>query len=248
MSTTSPAIDRMSPTKRPDHPLCGWQEWRQLLFLHWEVSPDVLRPMVPSGLEIDTFHGATFVGLVPFQMLGVRPWTWWPNRMAFRFLETNVRVYVHYRGRPGVYFLSLEAASWLAVRAARVMWGLPYCHAKMKHEETAGTHHYCSARRGQPDAKSEVRFQVGAALPPASPDSLEFFLLERYLLFVERNQAIWEGQVHHTPYPAHHAESVEVADGLISAAGIEPPTSSPQHAHYSPGVQVEIFPLRRADG
>jgi uncharacterized protein YqjF (DUF2071 family) len=97
-------IDRITPTQRPSRKTQGYQRWRDLLFLHWTVPEQVLRSLVPPALEIDTYGGDAYVGLVPFAMLGVRP-VWLPERMGFDFLETNVRTYVHTGGRdPGVYF------------------------------------------------------------------------------------------------------------------------------------------------
>ena len=95
-------IDRIAPTLRPLSPVVGYQNWRDLLFLHWPVPVEVLRPLVPAPLSIDTYDGVAYVGLVPFWMIGVRP-NWAPTRSAFRFLETNVRTYTHLDGRdPGV--------------------------------------------------------------------------------------------------------------------------------------------------
>ena len=104
--------------ERPSGPAAGTQQWRSLLFLHWEVAVDAMRSVVPPALELDLFEGRAFVGLVPFLMRHIRP-RWLPKRLAFNFLETNVRTYVTYRGRPGVYFFSLDADSRLAVLAAR---------------------------------------------------------------------------------------------------------------------------------
>ena len=41
-------------------------EWRDLVMLNYEVEPGILRQYVPSGVELDTFHGRTFVSLVGF--------------------------------------------------------------------------------------------------------------------------------------------------------------------------------------
>ena len=110
-------IDRTGPTLRPNRPVRGYQKWRSLLFLHWPVPLETLRPLVPKSLEIDLYDGVAWVGVVPFAMFGVRS-RWWPPYQAFDFLETNVRTYVHHQGQPGVYFFSLDAASALAVWAA----------------------------------------------------------------------------------------------------------------------------------
>jgi uncharacterized protein len=126
-----PEIDRIAPSLRPAHPIVGYQRWRDLLFMHWPVSVEVLRPLVPEPLSIDTYQGVAYVGLVPFWMVGVRT-SWAPERSAFRFLETNVRTYTHLHGRdPSVYFFSLDAASRVAVAVARAQFGLPYFWARM---------------------------------------------------------------------------------------------------------------------
>ena len=96
-------IDRIEPTRRPNLRPRGYQQWRSLLFMHWSIPVEILRPLVPEPLELDLYQGSAYVGIVPFVMLRVRPWCL-PARMGFDFLETNVRTYVHLNGRPGVFF------------------------------------------------------------------------------------------------------------------------------------------------
>jgi uncharacterized protein YqjF (DUF2071 family) len=260
-------LDRIAPTRRPDGRVGGYQKWRSLLFLHWPVPVDLLRSLVPSSLEIDQFDGVAYAGVVPFAMEQVRP-NWLPAALAFNFLETNVRTYVHRNGQPGVYFFSLEAASALAVWAAREFWGLPYHYAKMSFERESNgagrvgrdpragnaqlgdfdegdTLCYRSARRGS-DASHHVRYRIGERIDTTSPDSLEFFFLERYLLYVQRKNKTYMGQVHHSPYPAHLAHVLDVDDHLLQAAGIDTLGQAPEFAHFSPGVDVEIFDLKVA--
>ncbi|RCS54139.1 DUF2071 domain-containing protein [Bremerella cremea] len=235
-------LDRIAPTKRPSEKIRGYQKWRSLLFLHWPVPIETLRKLVPGTLKIDTYDGVAYVGVVPFSMLGVRP-RWWPASWAFDFLETNVRTYVIRDGKPGVYFFSLDAANGLAVWAAKQFWGLPYYHAKMSLTTSGNEVHYQTTRYGS-DAKHHVRYRIGASLEPSHPDSLGFFFLERYLLFVELHGKLFSGQVHHSPYPAQTAEVLELEDSMLAAAGFECSSGAPQFAHYSPGVDVEIYNLR----
>lgn len=239
------AIDRIAPTRRPDSPVRGTQRWRSLLFVHWPVPIDAMREAVPRALELDLLDGTAYVGVVPFAMEGVKP-SWWPEALAFRFLETNVRTYVVHRGVPGVYFFSLEAASRLAVFAARTFWGLPYHHARMALSRGGNEIRYETRRSGR-GARLLARYVVGDALGASRPDTIEHFLLERYVLFVERRGRLFSGRVHHTPYPAHRAELLEVEDDLVAAAGLPAPRGAPAYVHYSPGVDVEIFGLERAE-
>jgi len=234
-------IDRLAPARRPQRPVWGWQSWRQLLFMHWPVELQALRDAVPRSFELDLHEGVGYVGVVPFAMQGVRP-RFVPQAAALDFLETNVRTYVLRDGEPGVYFFSLEAASRLAVGAARAAFALPYHHATMTLEERASGWHY-TTRRSRGGVSHAVSYRVHGSMAASLPGTLQHFLLERYLLFTERRGTPLRGQVHHTPYPVQHAEVVEVHDELVAAAGLPAVLGLPSHVHYSAGVDVEVFAL-----
>jgi uncharacterized protein YqjF (DUF2071 family) len=243
MANWSLEIDRVAPTKRPNRSVWGTQRWRQLLFMHWPVPVAALRRAVPRAFELDLHEGTAYVGVVPFAMQAVRP-NLLPAPMSLDFLETNVRTYVHRHGEPGVYFFSLEAASRLAVAAARAAFALPYHFAKMRLEQAQGVVRYRSQRLSD-GATLGVSYRVAEALGPSQPGTLEHFLIERYLLFTEREGSALRGQVHHEAYPVHRAEVLAVRDQLVSAAGLPPVVGLPALAHYSPGVDVDVFALER---
>ena len=237
-------IDRIAPTKRPSGRNQGTQRWESLLFCHWEITLEEIRPLVPKGLEIDLFDGSAFVGLVPFKMRAIRP-PWLPKQLAFNFYETNVRTYVTHNGRPCVYFFSCDASSFLAVQAARLGWSLPYIYAKMSHQDFPSKTAY-ECRRNSGSASSYVEFSIGEQMGHAKSGSLEHFLFERYLLYVERKGSISVGQVHHSPYEVYQAEVLRIEDTLVQSAGFANPTDRPALTHFSPGVDVEIFGVRPA--
>ncbi|MBI2477653.1 MAG: DUF2071 domain-containing protein [Planctomycetia bacterium] len=234
-------IDRVAPSCRPLGPIAGHQRWRSLLFMHWSVAVDALRQLVPSELELDLYEDEAYVGVVPFEMEGVRPW-WWPEACSMSFLETNLRTYVVCNGQPGIYFFSLEATSRLAVFGARTGWGLPYYYGHASISRTNGVTEYETRRPGN-GPRHSVRYRVGSDLGPSELGTLQHFFLERYLLFVERAGKIYSGQVHHVPYPAFDATVLEVHDELMAAAGLPAAVKLPEFAHFSPGVDVEVFPL-----
>lgn len=205
-----------------------------------------LRALVPAGLEIDTFEGRGFVGLVPFEMRDIKP-SWLPHSLAFNFLETNVRTYVVHQGRPGVYFFSLDANSRLAVWAARAGWSLPYRFSVMTSSTNELGEHSYTSRRPRTQGSSRVRFSVADELGVSEDETVDSFLLERYLLFVQHRDAIYEGQVHHAPYVARRVCLHEVKDSLVSAAGFGELAGSPDLYHYSDGVDVEVFGIRRCE-
>ncbi len=232
-------LDRVAPTRRPAGRAAGTQRWRELLFVHWSFPAAAVRALVPRSLELDLWGGRAWVGLVPFRMEATRTW-WMPRPFGLDFLETNLRTYVHHRGAPGVYFFSLEASSWLAVHAARWSWGLPYHHAAMAATRTGDRVSYTSRRKRRGPATLDVTYDVGQALGPSAPGTLQHFLLERYHLMVERRGRVRRGQVHHRPYPAHAASLVSLDQSLVTAAGL-PADGRLETVHYSPGVEVEVF-------
>jgi hypothetical protein len=227
-----------------------YQQWKHLLFLHWQVSADLLRPLIPPELEIDTYDGQAYIGLVPFSMKGVRPKYLPSLPWLSNFLETNVRTYVHFRGKdPGVWFFSLDAANPVAVAIARMTFGLPYFHAQMKLEVGSiegaeSTLHYRSARYrlGPEVARTDIRARVVGVVEPANPGSLEYFLAERYLLYSRHHGKLFQGQVHHTPYPLQTAEVDFLDETLVASAGVTRPAVAPL-AHFARGVSVEVFGL-----
>lgn len=221
-------------------------DWTDLLFAHWRVSVDAVRAIVPPELEIDTFDGEAWVGLVPFRMerCWFRGFGWLPAAAGLRdFYECNVRTYVRYRGTPGVWFLSLDAETTLPVVGGRWMWSLNYVRSTFNVGKTGGEIDYRLKRRPGPWpwAATQVRWRVGERIGPASPGTLEHFLVERYWLFSKRFGRILGGRVAHTPWDLHRAELLGIDDGLIAAGGLK--VSGMPHVMASPRIEVRGWSL-----
>jgi hypothetical protein len=222
------------------------QRWAELLFLHWPLPAGVLAERLPAGLELDTFDGTAYVGLVPFTMTGVRP-AWAPAVPGLSdFHEVNVRTYVHRQGRdPGVLFFSLDAANPVAVVIARALWKLPYNFARMSLARYGRVVHYASQRRwpGPRPAGCRIAYEPHGDPAPAAPGTLEHFLAERYVLYTSRRGRLYSGRVHHAPYPLQPALVSALDETLLAAAGLERPAGTPL-MHYAREVSVEVFALR----
>ena len=235
------SINRTLPRQRPAEKLKGYQSWRNLTFLHWEISVKELEAVLPEGLQPDLYQGKAYVGLVPFEMKDIRP-AWCPKALGFNFLETNIRTYVLHKNEPGVFFFSLDASSLIAVKIARWIWHLPYFHSGMTFSNEQTTYEYNLKRDN--NIQSNIKIKVGQPIPPSQPDSLEYFLLERYLLFTQLRGRILRGQVHHVPYPARSASLIDFQDQLLEANGFTGLNTSPDLVHFSSGVDVEIYSLQ----
>jgi uncharacterized protein YqjF (DUF2071 family) len=135
------------PWPLPDGPWVQGQTWCDLLFAHWRASVEELERVVPPALPLHRdADGATWLGITPFVVQGLRPRATPPLPWVSQFPELNVRTYVVVDDKPGIYFLSLDAARRLAVIAARRSYRLPYFHARMRADTVGARVDYESER------------------------------------------------------------------------------------------------------
>ena len=221
------------------------QRWSNLLFLHWPVAPEVLRPRLPAGLHVDLFDGQAWIGVVPFAMERVRPVGLPPLPWISWFLELNVRTYVHDdSGQPGVWFFSLDCNQPVAVEVARHFFHLPYHHARMNAACRNGEIVYASRRKGS-EKTSRFRYRQPVHAEPARDHSLEWFLVERYLLFTsDRTGKIRAGRVHHQPYRIEEAKCSEWSSAPIEDDGLGRVAGPPASMLVAEPVDVRIFALQ----
>ena len=233
------------------------QSWRDLLFAHWPVPIEAVRPLVPAALEVQEFDGVCWLGIVPFRMADVMarglpalPW-------FSAFPELNVRVYVEAEGKPGVWFLSLDATNPLAVIGARLVFHLPYYWARMGVVREGEGVRYWSERRGdagEPGGggaggkesvverpRFEGRYWPTSEVYPAAPGTLEHFLTERYCLYARSpNGVIRRTEIHHRPWPLQRAEA-EIVENTVSAAGGLPISGPPALLHFARRIDVVVW-------
>ena len=239
-----PAEAVSAVTPRPLGLVVMAQQWREVTFLHWAVEPERVAHLFPAGTRPDVIDGATWVGLVPFRMVGAAPGTGPAVPWLGTFLETNVRLYsVDQRGRRGVVFLSLDASRLAVVLGARVAYGLPYMWSRM-HLARHGDVLTCSTWRRWPGprgATSRVVVRVGEAVRHPSPT--EAFLTWRWGLHQHWAGRTWYNPNEHEPWVLHRAQVVELRDDLIAVAGLPGLVDRPPDlVHWSPGVSSRFGP------
>jgi uncharacterized protein YqjF (DUF2071 family) len=221
------------------------QTWHNLLFAHWPLPPAALRPLVPLQLALDTFDGQCWVGVVPFHMTGIRARGLPPLPGLSRFPELNVRTYVTFAGKPGVYFFSLDAGNRPAVWAARKFYHLPYFYATMTSQERGGIGHYSSCREGQ-DAEFRGRYRPTSEVRFRDNNSLKHWLTERYCLYTTYHERVYRCDIHHLPWPLQDAEATIEINTVAAADGVSLPATRPL-LHFSSRQAVLIWPLRSAE-
>jgi uncharacterized protein YqjF (DUF2071 family) len=221
------------------------QTWHDLLFAHWPLPHAVMRPLVPAQLALDTFDGHCWAGVIPFHMSGIRG-RWLPALPGLsRFPELNVRTYVTYGGKAGVYFFSLDAGNLPAVWAARRFYHLPYFHAEMSSEELGGKIFY-ESRRLRGTAEFRGRYRPTGETRLREKGSIEHWLTERYCLYTTHLGRVYRGEIHHPPWPLQDAEAEFETNTVAAAAGISLPATAPL-LHFARRLEVLIWPLRHSE-
>jgi uncharacterized protein len=209
------------PWPLPDGPWIMSQSWHDLLLAHWLIDDAQLRPLIPAALEIDKFQGEAWIGVVPFRMSGVRLRATPALPTLSAFPELNVRTYVRYGCKPGVWFFSLDAANAIAVSVARAWFHLPYFNARMHCERRNGWIEYSSERThpGAAKAKLRARYRPTGEVFHAKPGTLEHFVTERYCLYAaDAKGKITRGDIQHAPWSLQPAEAAFRENTMLQAA------------------------------
>ena len=210
--------------------------WRDVCFLHWELDPETVAARLPDGLDVDTYDGRAWLGVVPLEI----------TAGGRSFAELNLRTYVRHDDDPGVYFFSLDAADPTAVAAARAAYGLPYYRAEARSRERDGAVRF-DHRRTPPDAapaRFAAEYVPDGERAPAERDSLVAFLVERYRYYLARAGRLWVGEIEHAPWRPAPATATVTSNTLPAAAGFE--VDGDPHLLYAAhdGVRVEAGPVR----
>jgi uncharacterized protein len=217
------------------------QTWESLVFVHWRVAVDELRPLVSPDLEIEEFDGSAWLGIVPFRITGLRARGMVPLPRMSVFNELNVRTYVHAAdGKPGVWFFSLEATSRLAVRAARRTYRLPYFDARIALDDDGrGRIEVECSRLGKTGKAFSGVFRATAEGAVSPVGSVEYFLVERYCLYAEGSGKLWRAEIHHAPWV------VGVGEAEIDLNSIAPVAlPGAPLCHVAGRQDVVVWPLR----
>lgn len=223
--------------------------WCDVAFLHWPIPAAALRGVVPEVLEIDTFDSQAWIGIVPFRMEGVRLRGAPGVPTAHTFAELNVRTYVRVSGFNGVWFFSLDAASRLAVRGARLIYNLPYFDAEIELTRQDNTVDYRSRRvhGGAPNAELDVSYTATSAAYRAEPGTLDHFLVERYRLFTHsQRRGLGYIEIDHEPWPLQRGTAVLRRNTMTSSLGFDLSQRAPI-VHCARELDVIAWPRKAVE-
>jgi uncharacterized protein YqjF (DUF2071 family) len=239
----------------PSEPWVMRQTWYNLLFAHWPIPAEVMAALIPPQMQLDTYDGLAWVGVVPFGMTNVAP-RGVPNVPGLStFPELNVRTYVKRPAppdadatvtKPGVYFFSLDAGNPLAVLGARIGFNLPYFNAKMGFTEDNDRIRYHSHRThsGAKAADFEAEYGPVGEVYTSQPGALDHWLTERYCLYTTSGKRLYRADIHHLQWPLQPAAAEITTNTMAAAAGIQLP-SQPPLLHFAKRIDMVNWFLHR---
>lgn len=238
-----PWDDSHRPWPLPNIPWTMRQTWSDLLFAHYPIEFDILRQLVPEALDLDTYKGTCWIGVVPFRMSGVRLRGLPPVPGADLFPELNVRTYVTVDDKAGVYFFSLDAANRLAVMAAKTLYNLPYWFADMEIRNRGTTIEFESKRRNDSGINFACSYQPISKPFQADQGSFEEWMVERYCFYTLNASGVpLRCDILHEPWILQQAEAEFSKNRLLSEQGIIIEKASPI-LHYAKSIEVRAWPL-----
>ena len=218
--------------------------WRHLAMVNYEVDPDLLRPLVPVGTELDRFQGRCYVSLVGFLFLDVRL-RGMPVPFHTRFEEVNLRFYVRRRAggesRRAVTFVRELVPLPAVAIAARWRYGERYSSVPMRHRVGGGTVAYEWRFGGRWQG---MRLAVSPEAAPAEPGPAEEFVTEHYWGYARTRRGTVEYRVAHPRWNVSRARA-EVdcdAERLYGAGFAAAMSAAPRSAFVADGSAVEVMP------
>lgn len=222
------------------------QYWSHVLFYNFKVAPQVLQRFVPFTLDI--FEGSAYVSIVPFKMsnieLKIAPKVRYPKPLW----ELNLRTYVKVNGVAGVYFLTLDASSLLAVLGAQVCFSLPYRIATcdFQIDSLHQTYSFNHQRQLDKGISFQTQYQIGEI---KSKTSLDLWITERYSLFTKSyytNKTL-RGIVHHKPWLLREVNVLSLNDNLSKMIDLKYTREQIESPGYCSGLQTYFSPFKVID-
>ncbi|MDY3339557.1 DUF2071 domain-containing protein [Riemerella anatipestifer] len=218
------------PFKIPSGNWIYYQEWNRALFLHWIIPFELLRELVPSNLNIDTFDGKCYISLVAFTMEKIRPRFLPSIKCISNFDEINLRTYVDNNNKKGVYFLNIEAGKTLSVFIAKAISGLPYEKAKINRMDK-----FYKSENPQKGFNLNAEFEVEEEI--IYKTELDKWLTERYCLYLNKDKNLYRYNIHHQEWQIKNV-SIKNLDVNYKVGNINLNNQPPNLTHYSEGIKV----------
>ncbi len=234
LSSQPSTADRLSIRGRPDGFPLMHQSWGKLLFMHWPIDAEILHPLIPSQLAIDTFDGSAWIGEIPFWFFSLdaaNSLAVWGAREFYHLSYFNAAMSLTQQGN------TIEYSS---KRKDALTYGQFFNSEKTGFPEELTPDRF----RSLPPAELNTSWTIGEPLPQSTSDSIEFFLTERYCLYSYYRSQLFRSRIFHEPWRLQSAHLNARQSTMIESLGIAVPQENPL-LHYAEAIAVDIWPLKR---
>ena len=237
MSHTANKI--LSQTSNRQYPLPQgkwllYQEWHNVLMLHWKVPVPDLKALLPAGLEPDTYNGEAWVSWISFTVKNTRIRNFFPVPFFSNFEEVNLRTYVTHNGRPGIFMFAVEASKIASVLLNRLVTGIPYTKAGIERKQGL----VALLNRCKPYA-ANLHYCFTEPIIP-KPD-LDYWLTERHCLYIVNNNKLYAYHIHHKEWNLNDA-IVSVSRLRYKIRHLTIGKHRLEKKHFSKKIKVLLWP------
>ncbi len=218
--------------------------------LNYEVAPEVLRPLLPRGTELDEWQGRTLMSMVGFLFLRTRLFGC-PVPLHQDFPEVNLRFYVRRKTpegwRRGVVFVKEIVPRRAIAAVAQLLYGERYVRMPMRHSVDFGgggpgraAYEWFAGGRWQ-----SLSASFSGSPQPIAEGSEAEFIFEHYWGYArQRSGGTTEYEVRHPRWLAWDAEeSVLDCDStqLYGPAFADALQGPPASAFVAEGSQIQVL-------
>ena len=166
-------------------------KWEHLIMANYEISPAILLPYLPKGVELDYFHGKTYVSLVGFLFKDTSLFSI-PIPLMGTFEEVNLRFYVTRKVgneiRRGVVFINETVPNQLVAWVANILYKEHYIAIPTKHSWSISSEKKTIKYEWKVNSNwNSIEVEAATAKQKMDSGSMEEFIFEHYYGYTKVN-------------------------------------------------------------
>lgn len=207
-----------------------YQEWKQVLFINWQIEPHLLNTKFPKGITLDLYDNKAYLSLVCYRVQKTRRRIWLPLPGRGNFIGLHLRTYVTDGKQPGVHLLDIQVNKRLPAIINSLFTGIPY--EKTELERIHNGYYLINKNK---EYALDTEYTINNPVLHKSP--LESWLTNRYCYYQRAWGQALRYPLHHQNWPlrqagiSHAKINFPIAGTLLTEKNIE-------SVYFSPGVNV----------
>ncbi len=188
-------------------------EWRKLAIINYEINPEILKPYLPKGIELDFYKGKCLVSLVGFmflntKLLGISV----PFHKNFE--EVNLRFYVKKLEngiwKRGVVFIKEIVPKKALSLVANTFYNENYCTLSMTHSIIESDNELSVSYSWQTSKLNTITLKAENIQGEMVEGSDFEFITEHYFGFTKTNNQTSEYEVKHPKWNFYEVKNFEI--------------------------------------